>query len=201
MQPDNPQEWSRAYQTGQDGWDLHGPTPVLQRLLESGTFDPGRVAVLCAGRGHDAREFARHGFEVYAVEFAPEAVGEMQSLADPNAPVEILMTDMFTLPHTVDGLFDYVYEYTCFCAIDPRRRPEYVGLVTRLLKPCGTYIDLAFPLDERPGGPPYSVSARDVISDFAKHGFRLVERRVPAESVPARQGAEELLILVKEAAA
>ena len=52
----------------------------------------------------------------------------------------------------LDYSFDYLLEYTCFCAIDPKRRTEYADLVDRLLKPGGTYIDLAFPLDGRGGG-------------------------------------------------
>src|SRR5512141_1695104 len=103
-----PEKWEADYRGKTDGWDLAGPTPVFKRLAASGRFTPGRMLVPCAGRGHDAREFARYGFDVTAVDFSPTAIREMKRLADPVAPIEILQHDMFTLPHAFDGVFDYV---------------------------------------------------------------------------------------------
>jgi SAM-dependent methyltransferase len=192
-----PEKWDANYQQGTDGWDLGGPTPVFRRLLLSGRLMPGRVIVLCAGRGHDAREFARHGFEVTAVDFASRAVDEMRRLASADAPVDILQHDMFTLPEAFNHSFDYVLQYTCLCAIDPNRRAEYADLVTRLLKPNGIYIDLAFPLDGRRGGPPFAVSVAEILQLFEARGFRLIAREKPAESIRPRQRAEELLLFQK----
>jgi SAM-dependent methyltransferase len=155
------------------------------------------MLVPCAGRGHDAREFARHGFSVTAVDFSPYAVQEMRRLAEPDAPVEILQHDMFQLPQNLDASFDYVLQYTCFCAIDPSRRNDYADLVARLLKSGGHYIDLAFPLDGRSGGPPFAVSADGIIGLFDSRGLRLVSRKKLKDSVPPRRDAEELLIFQK----
>ncbi len=190
----SPDKWEADYERGTDGWDLGGPTPVFRRLLTSKQFTPGRLIVLGAGRGHDARAYARQGFQVTAVDFSPYVVGEMHKLAAPDAPVEILQADIFTLPHTLNETFDYVLEYTCFCAIDPARRAEYADLVARLLKPGGRYLDLAFPLDGRPGGPPFAVTVEEILTLFEARGFKLVQRERPIDSVKPRRGAEELLI-------
>jgi len=190
----SPGKWEADYQRGTAGWDLRGPTPVFKRLASSGQLKPGRIIVLGAGRGHDAREFARHSFQVTAVDFSPYAVREMQRLAEPDAPVEISQADIFTLPHTFDEMFDYVLEYTCFCAIDPSRRAEYADLVARLLKPGGTYVDLAFPLDDHAGGPPFTVSLSEILVLFSARRFTLLRRETPTDSVPQRRGLEELLI-------
>ncbi len=197
MDINTPGFWEEIYQDGRAGWDLGGPTPALRRLAASGEFAPGRLIVLCAGRGHDALEFARRGFQVTAVEFAQDPVRDMQARQDPSAAVEILQADMFTLPHTLDGTFDYVLEYTCFCAISPSRRSDYVDLVTRLLRPGGIYIDLAFPIDETAGGPPFAVSVSDIIQRFSAHGFQLQRRQTPPDSVSQRRGQEELLVFRK----
>jgi len=193
----SPSKWEADYERKTDGWDLGGPTPVFKRLASSGQFKPGQMIVLGAGRGHDAREFARHGFSVTAVDFASHAVHEMQRLADPSAPVEILQSDLFALPHGFKNTFDYVLEYTCFCAIDPNRRAEYADLVTHLLKPEGVYIDLAFPLDGRAGGPPFAVKESEVIDLFQKRGLNLISREKPDESISKRRHAEELFIFQK----
>ena len=191
----SPDKWEADYQRGSDGWDLNGPTPTFRHLAASGRFKPGRMIVPGAGRGHDAREFARHGFRVTAVDFSPYAVREMRRLAAPDAPVDILQSNLFALPSTLDGLFDYVLEYTCFCAIDPQRRDEYADLIARLLKPGGYYIDMAFPLESRAGGPPFAVSLPEILALFGSRGFVLVERQTPLDSVPQRRGLEELVIL------
>jgi SAM-dependent methyltransferase len=195
----SPRKWEADYVRKTDGWDVGGPTPIFKRLALRlrRQLIPGRMIVLGAGRGHDAREFARNGFQVTAVDFASQAVREMQRLASPEAPVEILQHDIFTLPETANNSFDYVLEYTCFCAIDPKRRAEYADLVTRLLKPNGIYIDLAFPLDGRKGGPPFGVSSAEILDLFQKRGFKLLSREVPADSISPRRGAEELFIFQK----
>ncbi len=193
----SPNKWEADYRHKTDGWDLGGPTPAFKRLAASGRFTPGRMIVPGAGRGHDAREFARHGFQVTAVDFSPTAIREMKRLADPEAPIEILQHDMFTLPHAFDGSFDYVLQYTCFCAIDPKRRGDYADLIARLLKAGGIYIDLAFPLDGRPGGPPFAVSESEIADLFEARGFKLVSQEKPEESVSPRRNAEELLIFRK----
>jgi SAM-dependent methyltransferase len=192
-----PDKWDADYERKTDGWDLGGPTPAFKRLVASGQFTPGQMIVLGAGRGHDAREFARHGFKVTAVDFASHAVEEMHRLADPTSPVEVLQKDIFELPHEWSNSFDYLLEYTCFCAIDPGRRAEYADLVKRLLKPDGLYIDLAFPLDGRAGGPPFAVKESEVMELFDKRGFQLLSREKPVESVSPRRHAEELFIFKK----
>lgn len=192
-----PEKWNENYQRGEDGWDLGGPTPVFKRLAQSGRFKPGLMLVPGAGRGYDAREFSRHGFQVTAVDFAPHAVEEMRRLADADAPIEVVQHDIFTLPPEFDGRFDYLLEYTCFCAIHPGRRGEYAAVAARLLKPGGILIDLAYPLDNRRDGPPFGFTESELLELFRTRGFELLSHESPADSIPRRKGAEKLLIFQK----
>ncbi len=189
-----PDYWEVIYEAGRAGWDLGGPTPALHRLLESGKIAPGRLIALGAGRGHDARDFARHGFRVTAVDFAAEAVAAMRELADPSAPIDMVRADIFDLPAEFDHAFDVVLEYTCFSAINPARRGEYADVVARLIKPGGIYVALLFPLDQRKGGPPFAVSMDEVLALFRKRKFRLRHREIPEDSIWQRHGLEELVI-------
>jgi SAM-dependent methyltransferase len=191
--------WEKSYQAGRTGWDLGTPTPVFEHLLEEKQLPPGCMIVLGAGRGHDARLFAQHGFNVTAVDFALEAVREMERLNDPRAPVQILRADIFELPHELEGTFDYLLEYTCFCAIDPLRRAEYADLVTRLLNPHGIYIDLAFPIDTYAGGPPFAVSIPEILRLFGERNLKLLQRGLRPDSIKPRRGREELLLWQKGA--
>jgi SAM-dependent methyltransferase len=193
----SPEFWEAIYQQGAP-WDLGTPTPVFRRLLESGEFEPGRMIVLGAGRGYDARMFARHGFEVTAVDFATDAADAMRALVEPDTPVDVVQSDLFALPPTLDHTFDYVLEYTCFCAIDPARRPAYSDLVRRLLNPGGTYIALLFPIWDQPGGPPFAVSPQELMALFSERSLDLNHRQAALpDSVSPRRPFEELMIFQK----
>ncbi|UCD97452.1 MAG: methyltransferase domain-containing protein [Chloroflexota bacterium] len=194
----SPTYWDESYRSGRTGWDLGMPTPVFQRLAQSGKFQPGKMLVICAGRGYDARLFARLGFEVTAVDFAEAAVKEMKSRRELNVSLEVMQADIFDLPFFMSEEFDYILEYTCFCAINPDRRAEYIHSVSSLLRRGGIFIALAFPIGSRAGGPPFVVSPDELILPLAERGFRLIMREVPVDSVPGREGIEELLIFKKK---
>ena len=196
--PNSAHFWQESYRNGRTAWDLGYPTPVFARLAQSGSYLPGKMIVLGAGRGYDARLFAQHGFEVLAVDFASDAVVAMHMHNDPQHPVQVLQADMFKLPETMNGRFDYVLEYVCFCAIDPSRRDEFAALTARLLKPGGLYITLAFPIGRRAGGPPFVIQPDAIIEQFSAHGFSLHHREFPPDSILSRQKIEELLILKRD---
>jgi SAM-dependent methyltransferase len=187
--------WGAVYRKGQTAWDLGGPTPVFQALAGTGEFPPGKMIVLGAGRGYDARLFARHGFDVTAVDFAAEAVEEMDRLSEPDAPVEVLQADLLALDPALDGRFDYVLEYVCFCAIDPERREDYAETVARLLGPGGVYIALAYPIGDYEGGPPFAVDPDELVGLLERRGFELLRREFRTESVERRRGQEELVVM------
>lgn len=198
-----PTKWERDYQRGTAGWDMGTPTPVFQRLLAENKFPPGTMIVPGAGLGHDAREFARHGFDVFAVDFAQDAVRGMRARNAVPTYHEVFQTDFFRLPDEFYGAFDYFLEYTFYCAIDPARREEYADQVARLLKSNGIYIALAIPLGavsptfNDGSGPPFTVNADELVARMQVRGFRLLHREFPPDSIPPRKGREELLLLQK----
>ncbi len=188
--------WDRLYAGGQDGWDLGEPAPALVDWLDAGgQFEPApaRVAVPGAGRGHDARLLARRGYRVTAFDFAEAAVAEARRLAAAEA-VELAVEprDVFTLPHDHAGAFDGVWEYTCFCAIDPVRRDEYASVLHAILRPGGLLLACFFPLRDGTDGPPFPVS-REEIERVLAGRFTVLETGPPPRSVERRHGLEWLV--------
>jgi len=181
--------WEHRYQEGTTRWDLGQPAPAFVDLfLSAKAPQPGTVAVLGAGRGHDARLFAQHRFEVTAVDFAPSAVAAMAREVElTGLSLRPLQRNIFDLVPEFEGQFDYVVEHTCFCAIDPSLRSDYVELVARLLKPQGELLAVFF-THRRGGGPPYGATPEEIRTLFEpRFGVDLV----PVEnSVPSRQGEE-----------
>ncbi len=198
-----PSKWERAYQQGALTWDMGTPTPVFQRLLaekdaqDKSVFPPGRILIPGAGLGYDAREFARHRFEVVAVDFARDAAEAMRNALTPETAHAVVQADLFQLPAAWNETFDYVLEYTCFCAIDPTRRGEYADVIARMLKHGGSYIALAFPTNGYTGNPPFIVNAEELIALFQARGLVLRRRESHPATIKPRKGREELLVMQK----
>src|SRR5262249_45810568 len=148
------------------------------------------VAVPGCGRGHDARLLARTGYRVRAFDFADAPIREARALAErAGADVTFEQRDVFGLAADYRDAFDGLWEYTCFCAIDPARRAEYVELVRTLLKPGGWLLACFFPIGERPGGPPFATTEAEVRRLF-EPAFTFEEAYIPRTSADGRQGRE-----------
>lgn len=181
-----PDFWDGLYATGADGWEMGRPHPSLAHVLETAPPPLGRVAVPGCGRGHDARLLARAGHEVVGVDFSPAAVAQARALARQEAtPVTFEARDVFDLPRTHAGAFDGVWEYTCFCAIDPRRRQEYVDVLARILRPGGWLLAVFFPVRSGGGGPPHPMTRAELRRRLAPH-FRIERAGPPPRPVPRR---------------
>jgi SAM-dependent methyltransferase len=194
--PKTPTFWEARYNDGRDGWDLGQPTPPFVDLLQGPDAPPpGRLFVPGCGRGYDAIWFAQHGFDVTAVDFAETALRDARRNAKrAGVNVQFIRHDLFTLPTSFDHNFDYVIEHTCFAAIPPERRRDYVQLVKRLLKPDGSYIALFF-THGNPGGPPFTTTADEIRSLFGSD-FVIEKLEPPMRSIERRRG-QELFALMR----
>ena len=190
-----PDYWERSYRSGEMGWDLGKSTPILNQWIET-CKDPLTICVLGAGNGWDAVNFAKKGHLITAVDFAESAVKNMQAAARrSDLKMEILHMDIFELNLIYSNKFDVVIEYTCFCAIDPSRRREYLEMVRHILKPKGELVGLLFPIDKDPsdGGPPYAVELDPTIKLISEY-LSLIIQEVPTMSIKAREGREIFVI-------
>ena len=188
------QAWEKRYQNRGDRWNLGYPAPPFTNLLASANAPlPGKLAVLGCGKGHDALFFAESGFTVTGFDFAPSAIAEATATAQARKiSARFLQRDIFALDKEFTSSFDYVLEHTCFCAIDPSWRSQYVEVVKSLLLPGGKLIAL-FYTHNRPDGPPFGVSPQEVLNYFAAD-FEPVLFQKAKDSIARRQGNEHLAI-------
>lgn len=188
--------WDTTVQEGRSGWNLGTPAPLFVDWMHGPDRPPpGRVAVPGCGHGHDALRFAAAGHRVTGFDFAEYAIRTARAnAARLGLSAEFVQTDIFALGPERDAQFDVVAEYTCFCAIDPSRRAEYARLIARLLRPGGLLAAIFYPLIEKEGGPPFSVSEAG-IRGLLDADFELLrwENR-PRLSVPARAAHEAFTV-------
>ena len=138
--------WDDCYTNDNIGWDLGSVTPVFKNWCDKlqkkySIFVPG------AGNGYDPLYFASKGHTVTAVDFSTKAVNQMLNQAHLNKiNINIINEDIFNLNQSLFNQFDYIIEYTCFCAINRARRFDYIAIMNNLLKKNGELIGLFFPI-------------------------------------------------------
>jgi SAM-dependent methyltransferase len=185
-----PEFWEERYARHEDGWELGRAHPSLVHWIDTTPLPRGRVAVPGCGRGHDARFLASRGYDAVGFDFAPVAIGAARALAArERVRVAFEQRDIFTLPAEYAQAFDGLWEHTCFCAIDPRRRAEYVDVMAAILRPGAWLLALFFPLRTYGAGPPYPVARDEVRRRLGRH-FVIERTLAPPAPVPRRLGQE-----------
>jgi len=188
----NPQYWEQRYQENTTKWNIGMAAPPLTSLLASSEAPTaGETAVIGCGQGHDAILFAKHGFDTIGFDFAPSAIALGQKLSQTmEISMQFLQRDIFELPKEFPASFDYAIEHTCFCAIRPEQRPDYVKMVRSILKPTGELIAL-FWAHKKPDGPPFGTTLAE-IQDLFSSSFDTSHISSVSNSIASRHGEEYL---------
>jgi SAM-dependent methyltransferase len=193
-------DWENQYLINVTPWEKGEPAPPLDEWLErNGREISGRVLVPGCGLGHDCRALAEHSGanEIIGLDISPEAVrraGEFPVIGTERYEVG----DLFDLEPDHLGSYDWVWEHTCFCAIEPGLRNDYVEAVWSALRPGGTLLAVFYlnPYDDehRPGGgPPHGATSEEIRERFEGSGrFRAIESYIPAVAYEGREGREQM---------
>jgi SAM-dependent methyltransferase len=191
-------DWQERYLNADTPWDKGAPAPSLAPLIEQNPeiFKGKRVFVPGCGIGYDAKELAKNGLDVVAGDIAPIAIARANE-DNPNR-VDFRELDIFKIPESLLGSFDLVWEHTCFCALEPKLRADYVAAMWKLLKPNGIVLGVFFTNpDVTPNeGPPYKTSSEELREIFSSH-FALEWLAEPKAFYPGREGREHLILFKK----
>jgi SAM-dependent methyltransferase len=182
--------WEGRYQTGDMPWEKGAPSPGIVDFLAAHPELPrGTVCVPGCGAGHDAREFAKAGFATFGFDIAPSAIQlATEKTKAAGLAAEFHLSDF--LHEEPPQLFDWIFEHTLFCAIQPGERDDYVRAVLRWLKPGGHYLAVNYIITEDDDGPPFPVTREELLQRFSPQ-FKLREDWVP-RSYPNREGKERM---------
>ena len=186
----NETDWEARYQTGDMPWEKGEASPGLLDFLAAHPALPrGAVAVPGCGTGHDARAWARAGFETWGFDLATSAIKLSREKTEAaGLTASFVQADFLADPPPKP--FDWLFEHTLFCAIDPSRRDDYVRAALRWLKPGGQLLAVHYMIrDEQ--GPPFGVAQQELMERFSPH-FDLVQGWVP-RAYPNRTGLELML--------
>jgi len=192
-------EWQRRYEQNDTPWDKGVPAPALVRFLQENDIS-GRILVPGCGRGHDARALGMQtNCSVVGLDLSPTAIAEARRLAAQAAmdtTVSFVVGDFFQLPLQMNGSFDWLVEHTCFCAIEPRQRLDYVLAASSALQTGGKIFGIFYLNPDTENGPPFAVSREELSEIFEPH-FELLQEWLPEESFPGRENRELVRIVQK----
>jgi SAM-dependent methyltransferase len=184
-----PTNWEERYQTGDMPWEKGAPSPGIVDFLAANDIPLGTVLVPGCGTGHDVRTWAKAGFNVTGYDIAPSAIRlakEWTQAAGLSANFVLGNFLVDSPPHR----FDWIFEHTLFCAIDPAQRSDYVAALHRWLAPGGNYLAVNYLIPDK-DGPPFGTTRDELWQRFSS-GFDLIKEWVP-RSYPNRTGLELMM--------
>ncbi|MDF1853452.1 MAG: methyltransferase domain-containing protein [Verrucomicrobiales bacterium] len=196
-------DWDQHYLDEHTPWDKgEAAPPLLEWLSVHPGKIQGRVLVPGAGRGHDAAAIVAEteAREAVAIDISSTALKLAKELYCDDR-LRFAREDLFDLPEDELGSYDWIWEHTCFCAIDPGLREDYVAAVHSALSPGGHLLAVFYldPYDDEHqpgGGPPHGSSLEEIEKRFVSSGkFKILESYVPEKSYSGREELEQVVLL------
>ena len=201
MDISNPEFWEERYFTKNTPWDTKTTTPALINSINHSKSK--KIAILGCGYSKDSLFLAKKGHRVYPIDFAVKPIEYLNNIKIKKGLDTLfpLKENIFNLNKDYSAFFDLVIEYTCFCAIDPQKRRQYVKLVNSILNKSGQFIALFFPTKRREEdidkGPPFYVNLEETLSMF-ENNFNFLKIDKNPDSIKPRQGFETLIVMDKK---
>ncbi len=187
--------WQQAWKEGRTPWDEGKSPPALHRLDAEGTIPAGRIFVPGCGTGYDLATLAREDREVIGLDLAPEAKQAfLESHPDLPGRVDYRIGDFFAF--APDDPFDFIWDYTFFCALDPSQRESWAAAMLGLVRERGILATLLFPYSDPISdrqGPPWPINV-ELVQSVLQDAFDLVEVREEPDTHAGREGKERLAV-------
>jgi cyclopropane fatty-acyl-phospholipid synthase-like methyltransferase len=182
--------WDSRYRDNDMPWEKGEPSPGLVDFLSAHPeLALGTVCVPGCGTGHDAISWAGAGFMAHGFDLAPSAIQLATARAVAASSSAHFQLGNFLLD-TPSQTFDWVFEHTLFCAIQPADRDQYVRALPGWLKPRGHYLAVNYLIPDT-DGPPFGTTREELWTRFSPQ-FELLAEWVP-RSYPNRTGLELMM--------
>lgn len=185
--------WTGKYQGNFLGWDIGYISTPLKTYFDQLGNKESHILIPGGGYSYEAEYLFQQGFrKVYVADISLVPLRDLQNRIPDFPKGHLLHTDFFEL----NGQFDLIIEQTFFCALDPRKRPDYARHMAELLKPGGKLVGVLFDTELNRDRPPFGGNKGEYQVYFKPYfQFKYFERC--NNSIPPRAGKELFINLVK----
>ena len=194
-----PKFWNQKYLENTTGWDIGGPTPAFIQWSKNLSTKNNNILIPGCGNGHDAVYLSQLNQNIYALDFAKEPIKNIQDIAKKkNLIINTICSDFFKLDKSYYNMFDYILEYTFYCAIPITKRLDYIKIMHKLLKTKGKLIGFFIPINstQENHGPPFNVEIDSTIELFSQY-FIIDKLEKSPYSIPQRVDNEIFFSFIK----
>jgi SAM-dependent methyltransferase len=141
----------------------------------------GKCLVVGCGLGDDAHMLSQAGYDVTAIDISNSAIKWCQERFD-GICINFLVQDVFELPDSLVGEFDFVFESLTIQSLPREFRTKMINAVTSLLAENGKILVIAHGVgeDKDPQGPPWPMK-RSEFEDFDALGLKMLEFKMIEE--------------------
>lgn len=183
--------WETRYSDKNTQWDLGNYSTPLISFLEKVSKE-SKILFPGAGSGHDAEFLFKQGYSnVHILDFVEQPLVDFSN-RNPNFPKDqIHQADIFSFTSS----FDFIMEQTLFCAIEPKRRLEYIKAIHSLVNDSGVFAGVLFNRQFE-NGPPFGGDLEEYSALF-NQVFSSVQFEECHNSIAPRMGSELFFIAKK----
>ena len=178
--------WETRWKNHQTGLDIGYPSPAISDFFEN--YPDKSISILIPGCGnaYEAEFLYRKGFSnISLIDISSPVVEQLKSKYRNDPQMTIIHGGFFE--HL--GQYDLIIEQTFFCAINPKKRRDYVEKVSSLLKDKGQLVGVLFNREFEAAGPPFSGSEEEYKKLF-ETSFDIKIMKECRNSIPPRRGSE-----------
>jgi len=156
-------------------WATLAPNVYLETHLSM--HDPvsaKKALVIGCGLGDDALILEKYGYEVEAIDISPSAIA-LAKKRHPGSKVDFHVGDIYDMPESSIGKYDFVYEGLTIQSLPPVDRKKLVKIIVSLVTKGGELLVYAHSQNDEDnyGGPPWPLYD-DEFSLFEKEGLEKI---------------------------
>lgn len=156
--------WEQRYQNNDTPWDIGYPSPAFVNFMEGVDYKLKSILIPGAGNSYEAQWLIDHGAtNVTIVDISNSIINRLKKKFEGNNAIKIINIDFFDL----EGQYDFIFEQTFFCALDPSYRANYVRKMSSLLSEKGMLFGLLFNKVFEKSGPPFGGNINEYFELFA----------------------------------
>jgi hypothetical protein len=191
-------DWDLRYRTGDTPWDKGRAHPALATAAIAPNFS-GNILVPGCGRGWDVRELAMRfpRATVSGIDLSIMAIQSAAEVCEGLSNVKLRLGDFLDPSDETASSANLIWEHTCFCALPPDRRSDYVAAAAHHLVPGGHLAGVFFlQLDDGGSGPPWNTPEAEFCQLF-QNAFEIEPPRPVVETFAGRDGEERLVWMTR----